>query len=142
MLAGMRQAVADIELRLPAVPESIALARQTVRGIVDVLGWGDENRTDVSIAVTEACTNAVVHAYPPDVRGDFELLAWVEGDRLVVAVRDRGRGIIPSATSRAPGLRLGLPLIMTIGDEVTFTREDGVTEVTMVFSPGSRQENP
>jgi anti-sigma regulatory factor (Ser/Thr protein kinase) len=65
---GLRHAVstelADIELTLPAEPESVALARQMVRGILDTLGWGDETRTDISIAVTEACTNSVLHAYP------------------------------------------------------------------------------
>ena len=40
------------------------VARQMVRGLIDVLGWDDMSRNDISIAVTEACTNAVLHAYP------------------------------------------------------------------------------
>ena len=131
----------DVELVLPAEPESIALARQMVRGIVDVLGWGEESRTDISIAVTEACTNSVLHAYP-DSDGDYEVHAWAEPERLVVAVRDRGRGITPTVTSPAAGLGLGLPLILAIGDEVSFTHDDGVTEVRMTFTPDSRREDP
>ena len=130
----------DVELVLPAEPESIALARQMVRGIVDVLGWGEESRTDISIAVTEACTNSVLHAYP-DSDGDYEVHAWAAPERLVVAVRDRGRGITPTVTSPAAGLGLGLPLILAIGDEVSFTHDDGVTEVRMTFSPDSRRED-
>jgi len=128
----------DVELVLPAEPESIALARQMVRGIVDVLGWGEKSRTDISIAVTEACTNSVLHAYP-ETGGEYEVHAWADPERLVVSVRDRGRGITPSVTSPAAGLGLGLPLMLAIGDEVSFTHDAGITEVRMTFSPGSRR---
>lgn len=139
MLPLMTTTLPDVELLLPAEPESVALARQMVRGIVDALGWGEESRTDISIAVTEACTNAVLHAYPPDAEGEYEVHAWAAPESLVVAVRDRGRGIVPTVTSPAAGLGLGLPLMLAIGDEVTFSGEDGVTEVRMTFSPNSRQ---
>ena len=142
MLAMVSAARPDIELLLPAEPESVAVARQMVRGVVDALGWSDEARGDISIAVTEACTNAVLHAYPDGEAGEYEVLAWAEGDRLVVTVRDRGRGIVPTVSSPAAGLGLGLPLMLAIGDEVTFHSEDGITEVRMVFSPGSRRSDP
>lgn len=134
----MNVAESDVRLVLPAEPESIALARQMVRGVLDALGWDDESRTDISIAVTEACTNSVLHAYPES-DGEYEVHAWAAPDRLVVAVRDRGRGITPSVTSPAAGLGLGLPLILAIGDEVAFTHDEGVTEVRMTFSPDSRR---
>ncbi len=142
MLRGVTTARPDVELLLPAEPESVALARQMVRGIVDALDWGEESRTDISIAVTEACTNAVLHAYPDDGEGDYEVHAWARPDQLVVAVRDHGGGIVPAVTSPAAGLGLGLPLMLAIGDEVTFTNDDGVTEVRMTFSPGSRRTAP
>ena len=130
----------DVELVLPAEPESIALARQMVRGIVDVLGWGEESRTDISIAVTEACTNSVLHAYPDSRRR-------LRGPRLGRA-RAAGRGgarpgprhHADASPPPAAGLGLGLPLILAIGDEVSFTHDDGVTEVRMTFSPDSRRE--
>lgn len=129
----------DVELVLPAEPESVALARQMVRGILDTLDWGEESRTDISIAVTEACTNAVLHAYPDAEDGEYEVHAWVEPERLVVAVRDRGRGITPRVPSPAAGLGLGVPLMLAIGDEVSFHTDEGVTEVRMTFSRESRQ---
>ncbi len=124
-----------VELVLPADPESVVVARQMVRGLIDVLDWDDASRNDVSIAVTEACTNAVLHAYP-DGAGEYAVKAWVEPDRLVIAVRDQGRGITPRLDSGAAGLGLGLPLMLAISDEVAFTRDgEGATEVRMVFSP-------
>ncbi len=135
MLPAVTMTRPEVELLLPAEPESVPLARQMVRGIVDALGWSESSRSDISIAVTEACTNAVLHAYPDEAEGDFEVRAWASPGRLVVAVRDRGRGIVPTVTSPAAGLGLGLPLMLAISDEVTFSSDDGVTEVQMSFSP-------
>ena len=127
----------DIELVLPATPESIALARQMARGVRDVLGWDEGRRADIAIAVTEACTNAVLHAYPEGADGDYEVLAWARPDRLEVAVRDFGRGMNPRMPSESAGLGLGLPLMLAIGDEVSLrSHEDGATtEVRLTFSP-------
>lgn len=127
-----------VELTLPAEPESVVLARQMVRGITDALGWDEEVRNDVAIAVTEACTNAVLHAYP-DGGGEYDVRAWVEPERLVVAVRDRGQGIAPRVVSPAAGLGLGLPLMLAIGDEVSIASDaDGATVVRISFTPGGR----
>jgi anti-sigma regulatory factor (Ser/Thr protein kinase) len=134
----MSGAEPHVELTLPADPETVVIARQMVRGLVDYLDWGDESRNDISIAVTEACTNAVLHAYP-DGGGEYAVRAWVERERLVVAIRDQGRGITPRVESPAAGLGLGLPLMLAIGDEVAFSSDaDGATEVRMVFTPGAR----
>ena len=137
---GMSSERPDVELAMPAEPDSVSLARQMVRGIIDRMGWSDESRTDISIAVTEACTNAVLHAYP-DSPGDYEVHAWAEPKKLVVAVRDTGRGISPRVPSPSAGLGLGMPLMLAIADEVNFTSEGGVTEVSMIFSPGGRRED-
>ncbi len=135
---GMTLERPDVELAMPAEPDSVALARQMVRGIIDRLGWSDESRTDISIAVTEACTNAVLHAYPGST-GDYEVFAWAEPEKLVVAVRDRGQGISPRVPSPSAGLGLGMPLMLAIADEVNFTSEGGVTEVRMSFTPGDHR---
>jgi anti-sigma regulatory factor (Ser/Thr protein kinase) len=129
-----------VEITLPAEPESVVLARQMVRGLIDFLGWGDESRNDISIAVTEACTNAVLHAYPEG-GGEYAVRAWAEPQRLVVAVRDEGRGIAPRVESPAAGLGLGLPLMLALGDEVSFSSQgEGATEVKIVFSPSTGQD--
>lgn len=96
---------------------------------------------DIRLAVTEACTNVVLHAYPQGEEGPLEIRADIDADRLSVIVRDRGLGITPRADS--PGLGLGLPLIASLTEAVELRRnEDDRTEVSMVFSLGPRAGDP
>jgi anti-sigma regulatory factor (Ser/Thr protein kinase) len=89
--------------------------------------------SDIRLAVTEACTNVVVHAYPSGDVGPLEIWASIEGTHLTVVVRDEGAGITPRADS--PGLGLGLPLIASLAESVELRRDDHErTEVCMIFS--------
>jgi serine/threonine-protein kinase RsbW len=121
----------DLELTLPARPENVAVARHAIGGFADVVEMPDQTLADVKLAVTEACTNVVVHAYPNG-DGPMGLRASVEEGVLRVVVVDEGRGILPRADS--PGLGLGLPLIATLAESLelgTGTNEE--TEVRMSF---------
>src|SRR3954454_9772675 len=121
----------DLELTLPARPENVAVARHAIGGFADVVDMPDQTLAAVKLAVTEACTNVVVHAYPHG-EGPMALRASVHDGLLRVVVVDRGRGILPRADS--PGLGLGLPLIATLAESLelgTGTGEE--TEVRMTF---------
>jgi serine/threonine-protein kinase RsbW len=121
----------DLELTLPARPENVAVAHHAIGGFADVVEMPDQTLADVKLAVTEACTNVVVHAYPNG-DGPMGLRASVEEGILRVVVVDEGRGILPRADS--PGLGLGLPLIATLAESLelgTGTNEE--TEVRMSF---------
>jgi serine/threonine-protein kinase RsbW len=121
----------DLELTLPARPENVAVARHAIGGFADVLDVPDQTLADVKLAVTEACTNVVVHAYPGS-EGPMGLRATVVDDVLRVVVVDQGRGMLPRPDS--PGLGLGLPLIATLTESLELgTGEGEQTEVTMTF---------
>ena len=112
----------DLELTLPARPENVAVARHAIGGFADVLDVPDQTLADVKLAVTEACTNVVVHAYPGG-EGPITLRATVDDGVLRVVVVDEGRGILPRADS--PGLGLGLPLISTMADDLQIEAAEG-----------------
>jgi anti-sigma regulatory factor (Ser/Thr protein kinase) len=125
----------DLEIILPARAENVAVVRHAVGGLGEVLDVDDQTLSDIKLAVTEACTNVVVHAYPDSV-GPMGLRATVDDRRLDLVVIDRGRGIVPRADS--PGLGLGLPLIATLAESLELgTGRDEETEVRMVFDLGA-----
>lgn len=133
---------ASIEMTLPARPESVTVVRQALSGLADVNGWGSTFLTDAKIAVSEASTNVVVHAYPDGVQGTLSVTMTLNDYRLVVVVRDQGVGITPRLNDMSAGLGLGLPLIAALSTEVQIkSTDEGHTEVTMVLLvPNEEQE--
>jgi serine/threonine-protein kinase RsbW len=128
----------DLELSLPARAENVAVVRHAVGGLGDVLEIDDQVLSDIKLAVTEACTNVVVHAYP-DGEGPMGLRASVAADHVAIVIHDQGRGIVPRADS--PGLGLGLPLIATLAESLELgTSDDEQTEVRMTFALTSRDD--
>jgi len=127
--------VFDVWLRVPARPENVALARQALAGLCEALPTSPKVLADVKLAVTEACTNCVVHAYPNGLGESavFEVEADPGDGELLVIVRDYGRGISPNTES--PGLGLGLPLIAALSRTVEFRGGSSTsgTEVIMSF---------
>ena len=128
----MNQA-ADVSLIVPAVPDSIAVIRQTVSGICEALGADTRAVGDIKLAATEACTNVVLHAYVNGDAGTIEVDAYAAEDELRLLVRDHGAGMTPAPM--AEGLGLGLPLIAALTSTLTIVEpENGGTEVSMTFS--------
>jgi serine/threonine-protein kinase RsbW len=123
--------MADVELTLPARAENVAVVRHALGGLGEALDLDPQMLSDVKLAVTEACTNVVVHAYGES-EGPMEVAATIDGPRLRVTVRDEGLGIVPRADS--PGLGLGLPLIATLTESLELGKApDDRTEVAMIF---------
>jgi anti-sigma regulatory factor (Ser/Thr protein kinase) len=124
-------APADLVLSLPARAENVAVVRHAFGGLGEALEMPEQLLSDIKLAVTEACTNVVIHAYP-DGEGPMEVRAVLGDERLSVVVRDEGRGVVPRADS--PGLGLGLPLIATLTESLELgTGADDATEVRMTF---------
>lgn len=127
----------DLSLTLPARAENVAVIRHAIGGLGEALAIDDQILSDVKLAVTEACTNAVVHAYP-DGEGPLEIAAYLRDDRLMLVIRDEGRGIVPRTDS--PGLGLGLPLIATLAEALELgTDDENRTEVRMTFRLGAEE---
>jgi serine/threonine-protein kinase RsbW len=123
----------DMQLALPARAENIAIVRHAFGALGDAYALDAQTLSDIRLAVTEACTNVVVHAYPDGREGPMEVLATLSGDALAVVVRDEGKGIGPRPDS--PGLGLGLPLIASLTESVQLGRDqEDRTEVRMTFS--------
>ena len=90
----------DLVLSLPARAENVAVVRHAFGGLGEALSMPEQLLSDIKLAVTEACTNVVIHAYP-DVEGPMEIRAALGESELSVVVRDEGRGVVPRADSPA-----------------------------------------
>jgi serine/threonine-protein kinase RsbW len=109
----------DIRLRLPAHPENVALVRHVLAALAEALELPDAVVQDMRLAVTEACTNVVRHAYG-DRPGPIDIVVRPKGEELEVTVADAGRGMGPSPDTSGPGL--GLPLMAALADRIAIER--------------------
>ena len=123
----------DVKLTLPARPENVSVIRHVLGAFAEALRLPDDLVEDLRLAVTEACTNVVRHAYPADAGGPVEISIVPSEDLVSVIVSDHGRGIGSSSDTNGPGL--GLPLIAAIADEVELQPvPGGGSRVAMTFA--------
>jgi serine/threonine-protein kinase RsbW len=124
---------ASVRLRVPAVPNEVAAARHAVVAAAAAHGIAGRSREDIALAVSEACSNVVMHAYRHEATpGPLAVDAYRDAGEFFVIVRDEGIGMVPRTDS--PGLGLGLGLIAGLAERLEIGRQNpaGAT-ITMVF---------
>ena len=120
-----------MQLDLTSDATNVAVARDALAKLARQVGARVD---DVKIAVSEAVGNAVVHAYRGDASGTIRVTGRCKRGRLLVTVADEGMGMTPNPGN--PGLRVGIPLITKLCDDVRFTSSENGTVVSMSFSTG------
>ena len=122
-----------MRLTLPARPENVSVIRHVLGAFAESMDLPAELVADMRLAVTEACTNVVRHAYHDGETGPIDIVIRPGNDRLELIVSDRGRGIGPSPDVDGPGL--GLPLIAALSDTLDIQRAPSRgSRLSMVFS--------
>ena len=113
---------AIVRLTIPARPEYITLCRLALTGIARVRDLSEELLADLKLALTEATSNSVRHAYEADGLGTVEISYELLADKLVIEVTDEGAGFDPDGAEGAPEELseggLGIAIIRAIADEV------------------------
>jgi stage II sporulation protein AB (anti-sigma F factor) len=130
-----------MELRLLSLSENESFARSVVGAFATQLNPTLEEIADIKTAVSEAVTNAIVHAYP-DCIGDIRIKAELSGNRISVNVQDFGVGISDIQQARQPFFStsgdesrsgMGFTVMETFMDEVDISSEPGKgTTVKMI----------
>jgi serine/threonine-protein kinase RsbW len=113
----------DVRLSVPARPENVAVIRHVLGAFAEAFHLPADRIEDMRLAVTEACSNVIRHAYPENESGAIDVTIRPGGGRIEFVVADRGRGIGPSADVAGPGL--GLPLIAALADSLEITHHRG-----------------
>ena len=119
-----------VRLTIPARPEYITLCRLALTGIARVRSFSDELLADLKLALTEAASNSVRHAYAGDDHaGVVEISYELRPDRLVIEVTDEGEGFDPTEAEGEPEDLseggLGIAIIRAIADEVEIGTQPG-----------------
>ena len=112
---GMR----EVRLTIPARAEYVMLGRLAVSGVTRMRALADETLNDLKLAVTEACSNSVRHAYGGNA-GTVDIVFELHDDRLVVEVSDDGAGFDPNTLAESGDLTeggLGIAIIRALVDE-------------------------
>jgi serine/threonine-protein kinase RsbW len=118
----------SIRLTIPAKAEYIALGRLALTGIARLRPLTAEALGDLKLALTEACTNSVKHAYDEN-GGRVGITYELYADRLEVEVVDDGEGFQErteaSDADEMGESGLGLAIIKAVADDVEIADRDG-----------------
>jgi serine/threonine-protein kinase RsbW len=119
-----------VHLRIPARPEFITLSRLALAGLSRVRPLPEETLADLKLAITEACSNSVRHAYV-DGGGMIEIVYRLESDRIEIEVSDHGPGFdhggavsFPEEIELSEG-GLGIAIIRSIADDLEIAAGPG-----------------
>ena len=118
-----------VRLCIPAKPEYISLGRLALTGLSRLRSFPEDVLADLKLALTEACTNSVRHAYDGG-EGMVEILYELHDDRLVVEVTDTGEGfehdkVEPDESDELAEGGLGIAIIQALADELEIGRPNG-----------------
>ena len=107
-------------------------ARRAVEGVAQAAGACPGTVEAIRLAVSEACTNVILHAYrDADDAGRLHVSVAADGNEMRVVVCDHGVGFKPRTDS--PGLGLGMPLMAQLTEALDVEQHEGVNRLSMLF---------
>ena len=118
----------SLQLRLEALPESMPVLRDQLRGWLKDAGATDRELFEIQLAVTEAFANAVEHPEEPTSHL-VEIQGTVTNRSVAVSVRDYGRWQDELSAKQEGGL--GLAIMDMLMDSVVIEPFEDGTTVTM-----------
>lgn len=136
----------SVKMSIPADANYMDLVRGCLLGIASKLGFSYEDIEDMKVAVSEACSNAVIHGRKPDgsAAGDIDIQFEFDDAALFISVINYG---IPfahlNARLEATGIQgdnpeelrvggLGIYLMEALMDEVHMSSDENQTEVKLM----------
>jgi len=129
----------SIFLRIPAKAEYITLCRLALTGLAQLREIGDDTMADLKLALTEAVSNSVRHAYGSNGEGHVDITYELQQHRLGIEVIDDGEGFDPNETTLFEGEELsegglGIAIIRAIADEFEIQSKPGVRGSRLRFA--------
>ena len=132
----------EYQLKIPSQSDNLAIIRDVVAKVASRVGFDTDEASKIELAVDEACTNVIKHAYANNSNQMIEVSIKVDQKKLIIIVADKGKGFNPDKIE-LPDLNesikegrkggLGLCLIKTLMDKVEFEIKPGLkNQVKMI----------
>jgi serine/threonine-protein kinase RsbW len=130
LAAAQADGTRSIHLRIPAKAEYITLCRLALSGLAQLRDISEDTMADLKLALTEAVSNSVRHAYGDKGDGHVDITYELHTDRLGIQVVDDGDGFDPNEAPSYDGEELsegglGIAIIRTIADEFEIASKPG-----------------
>jgi len=116
-------------LKIAGITENLEVVREFVHNLALKAGFEEETAGQIELAVDEACTNVIRHAYNNDRRRKIDIRVILDTDKMRIDISDTGKGFRPEALPK-PDLKayvqsakrggLGIHLMRSLMDEVHF----------------------
>ena len=116
-----------MRLTIPAKAEYITLCRLALAGIPHLRPVADETLHDLKLALTEACTNSIRHAYEANEPGDVSIVYELTEGRIAIEVTDTGPGFALGEDlegGRITESGLGIAIIRALADELEIRHDE------------------
>ena len=128
-------ALDEISLKIPARAEYVGVVRLAVSGVAARMNFSIEEIEDIKVSISEACTNAIQHAYNDNAdQNIIDIKMTIDNDELSIVVQDFGQGFDLSTlgtteqkhkSKKKLGLGLGLTFIESLMDDTHFQSKIG-----------------
>jgi len=130
------------QLKIPSQSDNLSIIRDVVAKVASRVGFDTDEASKIELAVDEACTNVIKHAYANNSNQMIEVSIKIDQKKLIIIVADKGKGFNPDEI-KLPDLNksikegrkggLGLCLIKTLMDKVEFEIKPGLkNQVKMI----------
>jgi serine/threonine-protein kinase RsbW len=117
-----------VRLTIPAKAEYITLGRLALSGLSQLRAFPDETLHDLKLALTEACTNSIRHAYEAGKEGAVRIVYELGDEDISIEVLDEGEGFVLDEASEADRMSesgLGIAIIRAVADELEIEAGQG-----------------
>ena len=123
------------QLRIPSQTDNLEIIRSFVSRVAEKVGFDEDDVNKIELAIDEACTNVIKHAYKKDPLKPIDIVIQIDYQKLTCIVTDRGKGFDPKII-KMPNMKeylaelrvggLGIYLMRTLMDEVDYDIRPGV----------------
>jgi len=122
------------QLKIPSQSDNLAIIRDLVSKVASKVGFNSDEASKIELAVDEACTNVIKHAYANNSDQTIDVVIRIDSKKLSITVSDKGKGFDPEDV-KVPNLNdsikegrqggLGICLMKTLMDKVDFNIRPG-----------------